>query len=175
MNEVRYQAVTGVTPPLAGEALIREVCPSITAYPAIATLGRKLISSFIAAPLGWMLMLPFYFAKVLPFAARRYTLTNRRLMVLHGWKECTAPHMSANTAQPTGQVALADIDDVKIVTDDNSRFFRAGNLQIMRQGNVVLTLDGVPEPEGFRQCILNSKAAWSPAKPTALPAVAAAS
>src|SRR5437868_786328 len=96
MTEGRDQAVTGVVPPQTSEAMIREVWPSVTTSVGIATLGEKLIRSIILAPLGWLLMIPIYFLKIAPFFARRYTLTNRRIMIRRGWKRA-----------PGGQVALA--------------------------------------------------------------------
>src|ERR1700722_661488 len=38
-----HQAVTGVTAPQLGEARIREVRPSVTAWPASAALGKRLL------------------------------------------------------------------------------------------------------------------------------------
>ena len=60
------QAITGLTAPATAESIIRVAWPSLAAYPAVATLGRKFILSWVLAPLGWGLMLPFYFRKVLP-------------------------------------------------------------------------------------------------------------
>lgn len=153
MIDVRSQAVTGLTPPTSGEALIRESWPSVTAMPGIATLGRTLILSIIGAPLGWALMLPFYFKKVLPYIAIRYTLTNRRLMIRRGLLPV-----------PEKEIALGDIDEVRIVRDDNSAFFKAATLEIVHKGEVKLTLPGVPEPDGFRQAILNACLAWVPGR-----------
>jgi hypothetical protein len=156
MNDVRRQVVTGVVPPQLGEALIREVWPSVAAHPAVAGLGRALTRTIVAAPLAWLLMAPFYFLKVLPFLARRYTLTNRRLMVQRGLKP-----------KPTDQVALAEIDDVRVTRDANSEFYRAGTLEVLSQGKVVLTLPGVPEPESLRHSIINAVKAWVPGKANA--------
>src|SRR5437764_14665497 len=91
-TDLRGPPVTGLTPPQTGEALIREAYPSVTRFPAVASAGRALIRSIVGAPLGWGLMLFFYFLKILPFGALRYALTNRRLMVLRGWKQCSGPH-----------------------------------------------------------------------------------
>src|SRR5712692_4168475 len=128
-NTIRVQAVTGLTPPQLGEALIREAYPSVTRFPAIASAGRTLIRSIIGAPLGWGLMLFFYFLKILPVGALRYALTNRRLMLLRGWKQCSGLHMVRKSA-PSQEVALADIDEVRILKDANSEFFRSGILEI---------------------------------------------
>jgi hypothetical protein len=164
LTDTRRQAVTGLVPPQAGEAVIRETFPSVTAFPPVATLGRVAIRSYIAAPLGWFAMLPFYFLKILPVLSTRYCVTNRRVMVLKGWGQMAISHTVNNPKKPSKEVPLADIDDVRIVRDANSEFFRAGNLEIVSQGQVVLTLAGVPEPESFRQSILNASKAWVPGK-----------
>jgi hypothetical protein len=150
---MRVQPIAGVVPPQLGEALIREVWPSVARVPTVAGLGRLLIRSILGAPLGWLLLAPFYFVKILPGFAIRYTLTNRRLMLQRGLK-----------AHPTHEVALADIDEVRIERDSNSDFFRAGNIQIISKGNVGLVLKGVPEPESFRHSIVQAYSAWVPGK-----------
>src|ERR1700722_12508824 len=107
------QAVTGVVPPELGEAKIREAWPSVASHPAVASLGRRLTGTIVLAPLAWLLMSVVYFGKLLPVIGRRYTLTNRRLMIRNGWK-----------AFPSKEVALAAIDEVRMVLDGNSDFFR---------------------------------------------------
>src|SRR6266849_5629294 len=154
----RRQAVTGVTPPQEKEALIREVFPSVVASPlpgakAGARLGRILNRSIIGAPLGWALLLPPYFAKVMPFLAKRYTLTNRRVMIRRGL-----------LPKPTHEVSLAEIEDVHFYKDADSDFYREGTIEIIAGGKPVLTLEGVPEPESFREAILNASRAWAPGK-----------
>lgn len=144
--------VTGVTPPQLKEATIRVAWPSVAAMPAVAGLGRMLILSIALAPLGWFLMLPFYFRKILPFVGTRYALTNRRLMIQRGLRAKTASH----------EIALSDIDDVVLHKDANSHFFRSGNLDIVSKGQVRLKLAGVPEPEAFKHAILNACMAWVP-------------
>jgi hypothetical protein len=168
VTDVRNQAVTGVVSPQQGEALIREVYPSVARRPAVARLGRKLTGTILLAPLAWGLMFFAYFLKVLPGFARRYTLTNRRLCIRRG----QSPKLNPS---PHEQVPLADIDEVRLVTDDNSTFFRAATLEIMSKGKVVLSLPGVPDPESFRHAILNACIAWVPGKTAGpfLPASAA--
>jgi len=167
MIDMRQQVVTGVVPPKLGEALIREEWPSVAATPHAARIGRAVMSNGylrILAPLTWLLMAPLYFAKILPFVAKRYTLTNRRLMIQRGLKP-----------KSTHEVALADIDEVRVRRDANSAFYRAGTLEIMSKGKVVLTLPGVPEPESFRHAIVNAYKAWVPGRANApiVPAKAA--
>ena len=155
MIDSRKQVVTGLVPPQLGEARIREVWPSVTTHPGVARLGQKLTRTILFAPLARLLMAPVYFLKIVPGMARRYTLTNQRLMIRRGIK-----------ATPTLAVPLADIDDVRLRTDGTSAFFRSGDLDIVSQGKVVLTLPGVPEPESFRQSIMQAVKAWVPGKAT---------
>ena len=156
------QPVTGLTPPQLAEARIREIWPSVASAPAVAGLGRLLTNSILLAPVGWLVMSVVYFGKVLPLLMRRYALTNRRVMIRHGW-----------AGTPAQEIALKDIDDVRLVTDANSEFFRSGNLEIVSGGKVALTLPGVPEPESFRQMILNARNAWVPEKAHTLPFIPA--
>jgi hypothetical protein len=111
-----------------------------------------------------MLLAPLYFKKILPFIARRYTLTNRRIMIQRGLKPV-----------PIQEVALADIEGVRVPEGSFDPFFETGTLEIIVKGQVALTLTGVPEPEGFRHAILNACAAWVPGKGNMVGAFIAAS
>jgi hypothetical protein len=152
-SDARRQAVTGLVPPQSAEAKIRVVWPSVNAFPAVAGLGRTLIRSIILAPLGWLLLAPFYFLKILPFQARRYTLTNRRLMIQRG--------LGAKVAQ---EVELAHITDVRLRDGSWDPFYRTGTLEILSDGKVVMALEGVPGADSFRHAILNARTAWAPSK-----------
>ncbi len=154
--------VTGVIPPLLAEGRIREIWPSVARMPLIATVGRALTRTMILAPLGWLLMSVVYFGKVLPLLMRRYTLTNRRLMIRAGW-----------SGKPSAEVPLDKIDNVRVVTDANSDFFRAGTIEIVSGSQVILTLPGVPEPHSFRWSILNARNAWVPGKSKSMPFIPA--
>jgi Bacterial PH domain len=153
MTNRREQAVTGLVPPELDEATIRVVWPSVAATPAAASLGRALMRGIVTAPLGWLLLAPLYFKKVVPILGRRYTLTNRRVMI-----------QKAMQPQAVAEVPLSDIDEVQIKTDANSAFYRAATLEIVSKGRVVFALPGVPNPEAFRHAILNASMAWVPGK-----------
>jgi hypothetical protein len=157
MVEMQQQVITGVVPPDFGEAKMRECYPSVAASTAIAGLGQALTRTILLAPVAWLLMAPVYFGKLLPLIGRRYTLTNRRVMIRRGWK-----------GTPSQEIPLADIDEVRVQTDINSNFYRAATLEIVSKGQVALTLPGVPEADAFRQAILNACAAWVPGKAKAL-------
>lgn len=159
--DIREQAITGVIPPQVAEARIREAWPSV-ARSGLASLGRALTRTIILAPLAWLIMSLAYFGKLVPLAMTRYTLTNRRLMIRKGW-----------SGTPSKEVALADIDEVRVITDANSDFFRAGTLEVVSKGQVVLTLAGLPEPEAFRHAVINACTAWVPGKAKTLPFIAA--
>jgi hypothetical protein len=147
------QAVTGVVPPDLSEGMIRQVLPSVTDSPGLAALCEKMMRTIVLAPVAWLILAWPYFKKVMPVTAKRYTLTNRRLMVRTGWKE-----------KPTQEIALADIDDARIEDGSYSHFYRSGTLEIVVKGQVALRLRGVPEPESFRRAILNARIAWAPKK-----------
>ena len=153
MTDVRQQVITGVVPPQISEAVIRVAWPSVAAWPAVATLGRILTRTIIGAPLAWLIMAPIYFCKVLPFLGKRYTVTNRRVMIQRGL-----------TAAPGAAVELSAIDDVRLQRDANSEFFRAATVEIISDGKVALTLPGVKEADSFRQTLLNACRAWAPGR-----------
>jgi uncharacterized membrane protein YdbT with pleckstrin-like domain len=145
-------AMAPLTLPVS-ERIIREVWPCVTTIPAAAALGKTLIRSIILAPLGWLLLLPIYFMKILPFVAKRYTLTNRRLMIQRGLKP-----------KPSHEVALSEFDDAQIVESTIDTFFRSATLSILSSGKVILQLPGVPDPESVRHAILDARTAWAPHK-----------
>jgi hypothetical protein len=153
-----------MTEPIANqETRIREVWPSVARSPAIAGLGKMLTKTIILAPLGWLVMSLTYFGKVLIFTAVRYKLTDKRIMILRGWR-----------ASVSQAVALADIDDVQLDPATVDHFFRSADLKIISGGNVAMTLSAVPDAEAFRHAILDSRNAWAPGKAKMLPFISAA-
>src|SRR6516164_7155769 len=113
MTDGRKQAVTGLVPPEVGETTIRVVWPSVATSPSVAGLGRLLMRTIVLAPLGWLMLAPFYFKKILPGVGRRYALTNRRLMIQQGWSR-----------KPSREITLADMDDVRLKADSYDPFYR---------------------------------------------------
>ena len=81
------QAVTGLTPPQLAEAVIREKWPAVVAVqPGLAVLAQALTRTILLAPVAWLLLAPAFALKFFPFLCKRYTLTNRRLMIQRGLK-----------------------------------------------------------------------------------------
>jgi hypothetical protein len=140
-------------PPELGETTIRVVWPSVATSPAVARLGRSLMRTIILAPLAWLILAPFYFKKILPGLACRYTLTNRRLMIQKGWAR-----------KASQEIALAEIDEVRVNPDNYDRFYRTADLEIVSKGQVVMVVPGVANPESFRHAIVNAYQAWVPGK-----------
>ena len=150
---VTLQAITGLVPPEVREALIRECRPSLSARGGLAMLAARLTRTVFLAPLGWLLLAPLFAARFAPFLGRRYRLTNRRLLI------CSSLYLKA-----LQEIPLAQIDEVRFDPASVEPFYRAGTLDIVSAGQVRLHLVGVPEPEGFRQAILNACSAWVPGK-----------
>ena len=104
----------------------------------------------VLAPVGWLLMLPVFLQKFMPFRCARYTLTNRRIMMQRGWN----PYM-------VQQVLLTDLADVRLDEKSVDSFYITGTLEIVdKTGKTAMTLTGVPEPSGFKEAILNARRAW---------------
>jgi hypothetical protein len=134
--------------------MIREVRPTLLGVQyAGAALASRLVRTVFLAPLGWLILAPLFALKFAPFLSKRYTLTNRRLMVRYGLKPV-----------PREEVALADIDDVALDPNRVDSYYLSGDLDVVSGGKVVLRLLGVPEPAGFRHAILNAVKAWVPGK-----------
>lgn len=156
LTDARQQAIAGVVPPQVAESTIRVAWPAVTSVPPVAALAKAMMHTYILAPLAWMMLAPLYFKKILPFIAKRYTLTNRRIAIMRGLKP-----------KASQEVALADIDDVRVPPDSVDKFYRTGTIEIVSKGQVVMTLLGVPEADSFRQAILNTCIAWVPGKAAA--------
>jgi hypothetical protein len=158
MAEFGSQAVTGVVAPSVGEAHLRDAWPSVASMPAKAALARRCYQSVLFAPIGWLVLAPFLVKRLIGFLpgcsglVTRYRLTNRRLMVCKGYQ-----------AKPVQEVALDQIKDVRLQTDEVSDYFFAGTLEVIGPGGqLVMTLPGVREAESFRHSILQAAAAWGP-------------
>jgi hypothetical protein len=141
---------------------IREIWPTVARIPAIANIGKVLNNTIILAPLGWLIMSAAYFGKVLPIIGVRYRLTDKRVMILKGWKGAISQ-----------QVALADIDDVQLDPASIDQFFRSADLKVISNGQIAMTLTAVPDAEAFRHAILDARNAWVPGKAKLLPFIAA--
>src|SRR4051812_3666547 len=141
----------GATAPMT-ESLIREAWPSLMISPVTASLARRMQKSIILAPLGWLMLIPSFTKRLIGWMpgfssmSVRYRLTNQRLATFSGFP----PKL-------TKDVALNRIKDVKIVPHENSEFYVAGDLVILgANGETIFNLPATPEPESFRNSILQA-------------------
>jgi hypothetical protein len=127
------------------------VWPSICAFPLGRALGQKCsiqwpsIYIFRLGNLIALLSIPIavflYFYRFRPKSARRYRLTNQRIIVQKG-------------LQPVDDrsVELDEFDAVEIDVLPGQEWFHAGDLVLKRDGAQVLRLAGVQRPAPFREC-----------------------
>jgi len=151
-------AITGVTPPRLGEATIMTVWPSLAIYPTARALGRlydihaglgifTVGNLFKLASIPVMLLL--YLWRILPVVSRRYTLSNRRVIVQRGI-----------FATAERWVLLDDFDAIEILVLPGQDFYCAGQL-IFKHGDVeTFRLAAVSRPESFRHACLNAHEAY---------------
>jgi uncharacterized membrane protein YdbT with pleckstrin-like domain len=191
MADMRTQAIMGIIPPDVAEARLRYRWPSVARYGAPAKLGNSIIQAarglvlgvikmpfilaailvlpatilaFLIALSAYLLLAPFFFAKVMPITMTRYMITNRRVMIQKGW-----------SLKPDGEVPLEKIEAVRVVPGSEQAFFNSADLELVSDGRVALTLRGVPEAEHFKINIENAYLAWgrkNPPKEQILPASA---
>ena len=143
----------------APEIMAMTIWPSIAAFP----LGRKVgqlcgISAgigkfFTLGKLMALVTIPvslvLYLWRLAPGLARRYVLTDRRVLVRKG--------LDADVVAEA--VELSGFDSILVEVLPGQAFFRAGDLVFMSDGKEVLRLPGVQHPEGFRQACLRGQTA----------------
>ncbi|MHB0959101.1 MAG: PH domain-containing protein [Pirellulaceae bacterium] len=153
------QAIAGVTPAELAEATIMTVWPSIAGYPAGQLLGRLYSVQWpslyifrlgnLFALLSIPLALLLYFWRIAPAVGLRYTLTNRRVVVQQGLR-----------AAEIRSIALNAFEEIRIDVRPGQAWYPAGDLVMHHGGKEVFRLPGVSYPEGLRQVILKSRAAY---------------
>jgi hypothetical protein len=150
--------VSGVVPPSVAEATIMTVWPSVASTGLGRALGRLYrireglgpvsigrLSLLATIPLGLML----YLSLRLPWAIRRYRLTNRRVVIEQGINP-----------QVKQFVTLNGFDAIDVDVTPGQEWYAAGDL-IFRRGQIVtLRLAGVSRPESFRRVCLEARQAY---------------
>ena len=151
------QAIAGVVPPGSREVASMTIWPTIGSY----ALGRT-VGKLSANPIGWgfftlgkllalatiPISLVFFAWRLLPFVARRYTLTSQRVVVQKGLSKVDEK-----------SVGLDEFDAIEVRVTPGQEFFHAGDVVFKRGSEEVLSLSGVSRPEVFRQVCLKSQAA----------------
>jgi len=172
------QAVTGVAPPELGEVTNMVVWPSVARFSIARTLGRMFsiraglgnvltIGNLIAlasVPIG----LALYFIKINPGfgippvmswmpkflwvwnpLCVRYRLTNRRVVIEHGF-----------SGQDVLSVSLDRFDSIQVDVQPGQQWYKAGNLIFNNGGIETFRLEGVQRPETFRQTCLKARQSY---------------
>ncbi|NLS94102.1 MAG: PH domain-containing protein [Planctomycetaceae bacterium] len=139
------------------EIVAMTVWPSIAAYPlgrqvgrlcSLAGVGKFFTIGKLMALLTIPVSLLLFFWRLAPGVARRYVLTDRRVVVQKGLG-----------AVETESIGLADFDTIALEIQAGQQFLRAGDLVFQASGKPVLRLPGVQHPEGFRQACLRAQQA----------------
>jgi hypothetical protein len=153
------RAIAGVVPAESNEVAVMTIWPSIAVFSLGRFLGKLcdlrwpdvyiLRLGNLLALLSIPLALPLYFCRILPSIGRRYTLTNRRVVI-----------QTAITAIVFDAVDLDGFDSIEIDALPGQAWFDAGDLSFRRDGREVFRLGGVSWPEAFRQTCLKSHRAY---------------
>jgi hypothetical protein len=152
------QPIAGIMPSELSEVTCKVVWPTIAA----TRLGR-VVGQLAALRIGWgefftlgkllavatiPLSLLVFAWQLMPVVCRRYTLTNRRIVIRKGLLPADGRWIS-----------LDDFDAVDVEVLPGQAWFHAGDLVFRRGGIEVLRLAGVSRPDTLRQVCLTARSA----------------
>ncbi len=151
-------SISGVVPPSVAEATIMTVWPSVGSTALGKALGRIYrikegfgplsvgrLALLATIPIGLML----YLSLRLPWAIKRYRLTNRRVVVEVG--------INPRVMQ---FVSLEGFDAIDVEVSPGQEWYACGDL-VFRRGTIeTLRLMGVSRPESFRRVCLEAHEAY---------------
>ena len=152
------QAISGVVPPASAEATIMTVWPSVASTGLGQALGRvyRIREGFGPISVGRLVLLAtipiglmLYLTMRLPWAIRRYRLTNRRVMIERGVNPRVEQY-----------VDLDRFDAIDVVVSPGQEWYAAGDLVFRRGAIETLRLPGVSRPESFRRVCLEARQAY---------------
>ena len=151
-------SISGVVPPSVAEATIMTVWPSVASTGLGKALGRlyRIREGFGPVSIGRLSLLAtipiglvLYLSLRLPWAIKRYRLTNRRVAIEVGINPRVVQY-----------VALDNFDAIDVDVSPGQEWFAAGDL-IFRRGQIeTLRLAGVSRPESFRRACLSAHLAY---------------
>jgi hypothetical protein len=146
----------GFVPPDLDEVDAMTVWPTIGAHPLGRLVGRLSASKiglggFFTLGKIWALAtiplsIAVFFWQLMPYVCRRYTLTNRRIIIRRGLQPLDAKW-----------VDLDGFDSLTVAVLPGQDWLHAGELIFKRGESEVLHLAGVSRPEIFRQVCLNAQ------------------
>ncbi len=120
--------------------LVGRLCASKIGWGDFFTLGK--LWALAAIPLS----LAVYFWQLMPYICRRYTLTNRRVIIRRGLQPLDAKW-----------VDLDGFDQIDVQVLPGQEWFHAGELIFKHGATEALRLSGVSRPEVFRQVCLTAQ------------------
>jgi hypothetical protein len=145
------------------ERTIRETTLA-TRWPTIAaTPAGRLVGRLAGIEIGWgrvftlgtllaiatvPISLVVFAWQLMPFVARRYRLTNRRVLIQKGL-----------SAVDEAAVGLDEFDAIDVAILPGQQWFHAGDLVFRRGGEEVFRLPGVSRPEPLREAFLKARTA----------------
>jgi hypothetical protein len=155
------QAITGVTPSQTSECTIMTVWPSIASLAIGRWIGQMCLlggrSPLAIGKFMAFLLIPVamnvFIHTLTPWGARRYRLTNRRVIVEKGLRPVE-----------DRSVEFDRFDTIVVDVQPGQEWYPAGDL-IFRKGAVeTFRLFGVPRPETFRQTCLKARNSYDSVK-----------
>jgi hypothetical protein len=153
------QPIAGLAPSELGEAAVTTVWPSIVSFPTGRFLGRLYMIQwpgvyfFRLGNLIALLSIPhallLFFMGIGPGIGKRYTLTNRRVVVKRGI-----------SGVDSKSIELSRFNEIDIDVKKGDEWFHAGDLVFKQDGVEKFRLEGVSRPEAFRKTCLNSQRSY---------------
>ena len=150
--------IAGVVPPEVSEVRSVTVWPTIGALPAGRLVGRLADIQvgwgkfFTLGKLMALATIPISLAvfcwQLMPYVCRRYTVTNRRIIIRCGLLPADERWIS-----------LDEFDAVTVDVLPGQSWLHAGDVVFKRSGSEVLRLAGVSRPEVFCQMCLRTQQA----------------
>lgn len=146
---------SGGNPAETGETTVMVVWPTIGATSLGRLVGRLSgidvgAGFFTVGKLLALATIPISFCvfcwQLLPYVARRYRITDRRIKIEKGL-----------LAVDGDSVEMDGFDDVRIEQLPGQAWLRSGDLVFCRDGREVLRLAGVSRPEVFRRVCLETQ------------------
>jgi len=104
------------------------------------TLGKLLAVLTIPLSLG------VFCWQLLPYVARRYRITDRRIVTEKGL-----------SGVPDGSIGLDEFDEIRIEELPGQAWLHAGEVAYLREGREVFRLSGVSRPDVYRRVCLETK------------------
>lgn len=157
-KQVGHHPVFGVVPPSVSEATVMTVWPSVASTGLGQALGRLYriregVGPLSIGRLALLATIPvglgLYLSMRLPWAIRRYRLTNRRVIIEKGVNPKVEQY-----------VDLDRFDAIDVVVGPGQEWYAAGDLVFRRGPIETLRLPGVSRPESFRRTCLETRQAY---------------